>query len=91
MRLLKNTQRQDYPLQLYRHMVRQLLLHVTLINKRSESGLATRFINVRAHRGEPLNEGADALAAAAAESDPATRPARQAAAAAGRGSPTAQW
>jgi hypothetical protein len=71
MRLLKNMQRQDFPLQLYRHTVRQLLLHVTkLINKRAESGRATRFIKVRAHRGEPLNEVADALAAAAAESDP---------------------
>ena len=72
MRLLKSMQRQDFPLQLYRHTVRQLLLHVTkLINKRAESGRATRFIKVRAHRGEPLNEEADALAAAAAESDPA--------------------
>ncbi len=75
MRLLKNMQRQDFPLQLYRHTVRQILLHATkLINKRAESGRATRFIKARAHRGEPLNEGAesaDALAAAAAESDPA--------------------
>ena len=29
-----------------------------------------RFVKVRAHRGEPLNEAADALASAAAESDP---------------------
>jgi len=59
MRLLKSMQRQDFPLQLYRHTVRQLLLHVTkLINKRAESGRATRFIKVRAHRGEPLNEEA---------------------------------
>jgi ribonuclease HI len=72
MRLLKNMQRQDFPLQLYRHTVRQLLLRVTkLINTRAESGRATRFIKVRAHRVEPLNEEADALAAAAAESDPA--------------------
>jgi len=72
MRLLKSMQRKDFPLQLYRHPVRQLLLHVVrLINKRAESGRTTRFIKVRAHRGEPLNEGADALAAAAAESDPA--------------------
>ncbi len=65
-------QRKDFPLQLYRHTVRQLLLHVLvvrLINKHAESGRATRFIKVRAHRGEPLNEGADALAAEAAESD----------------------
>ena len=72
MRLLKSMQRKDFPLQLYRHPVRQLLLHVVrLINKRTESGRATRFIKVRAHRGEPLNEKADALAAEAAESDPA--------------------
>ncbi len=32
---------------------------------------ATRFIKVRAHRGELLNEKADALAEAAGESDPA--------------------
>jgi hypothetical protein len=71
-RLLKNMQRQDFPVKLYRHTVLQLLLHVTiLIDKRAESGRATRFIKVRAHRGEPLNEGADALAAAAEESDPA--------------------
>jgi hypothetical protein len=44
MRLLKSMQRQDFPLQLYRHTVLQLLLHVTkLINKRAESGRATRF------------------------------------------------
>jgi hypothetical protein len=30
-----------------------------------------RFIKVRAHRGEPLYEAADAMAAAAAELDPA--------------------
>ena len=30
----------------------------------------TRFIKVRAHRGEPLNEAADALTAAAADLDP---------------------
>jgi hypothetical protein len=34
MRLLKNMQRQDFPLQLHRHTVRQLLLHVAkLMNK----------------------------------------------------------
>ena len=65
-------QRRDLPLSLHRHSVRQLLLHVVkLINKRAEAGRSTRFIKVRAHRGEPLNEAADALAAAAAESDPA--------------------
>ena len=43
---------------------------VNLLNARSASGSVTSFIKVRAHRGEPLNEAADALAAAAAESDP---------------------
>ena len=72
MRLLMGMQRRDLPLSLHRHSVRQLLLHVVkLINKRAEAGRSTRFIKVRAHRGEPLNEAADALAAAAAESDPA--------------------
>jgi ribonuclease HI len=72
MRLLMGMQRRDLPLSLYRHSVRQLLLHVVkLINKRAEAGRRTRFIKVRAHRGEPLNEAADAMAAAAAESDPA--------------------
>ena len=60
MRLLKNMQRVDFPLSLHRHPVRQLLVHVVkLINRRSETGRATRFIKVRANRGEPLNELAD--------------------------------
>ena len=64
-------QRIDFPLDLYRHPARQLLLHVVmLINKRSEAGSTTSFMKVRAHSGEPLNEGADMLAAEAAESDP---------------------
>jgi ribonuclease HI len=71
MRLLQSTQRRDFPLWLHRHSVRHLLKHVVnLLNARSASGSVTRFIKVRAHRGEPLNEAADALAAAAAESDP---------------------
>ena len=69
MRLLQSTQRRDFPLWLHRHTVRHLLKHVVnLLNARSASGSVTRFIKVRAHRGEPLNEAADALAAAAAES-----------------------
>ena len=72
MRLLKSMQRGDFPLSLHRHPVRQLLVHVVkLINRRAETGRATRFIKVRAHRGEPLNERADWLAGEAAESDPA--------------------
>ncbi len=71
-RLLMGMQRRDLPLSLYRHSVRQLLLHVVkLINKRAKAGRRTRFIKVRAHRGELLNEAADVMAAAAAESDPA--------------------
>jgi hypothetical protein len=34
-------------------------------------GRTTRFIKVKAHSGELLNEAADALAATAAETDPA--------------------
>jgi hypothetical protein len=65
-------QRKDFPLSLYRHSVRQLLLHVVkLVNQRAAAGSITRLIKVRAHRGEPLNEAADALASAAAESDSA--------------------
>jgi hypothetical protein len=75
MRLLKSMQRKDFPLQLYLYTVRQLLLHavVRLINKRAESGRATRFIKVRAHRGEPLNEEQTPWQqkSEAAESDPA--------------------
>jgi hypothetical protein len=41
-------------LELYRHPVRQLLLHVVrLLNQRAEAGRTARFIKVRAHRGEP--------------------------------------
>ena len=72
MRLLKTMQRGDFPLSLHRHPMRQLLVQVVkLINRRAEMGRATRFIKVRAHRGEPLNEMADWLAGEAAESDPA--------------------
>ena len=71
MDLLQSMQRGDFPLSLYRHSVRHLLLHVvTLLNRRAAAGRITRFIKVRAHRGEPLNEAADVLAAAAADLDP---------------------
>jgi ribonuclease HI len=71
MDLLQSMQRGDFPLSLYRHSVRHLLLHVvTLLNRRAAAGRITRFLKVRAHRGEPLNEAADALAAAAADLDP---------------------
>ena len=70
--LLRSMQRRDLPLWLYRHPARQLLQHTAqLINRRAERGRITRFIKVKAHSGEPLNEAADALAADAAELDPA--------------------
>ena len=65
-------QRKDLPLWLYRHTARQLLQHTAqLINRLAELGRITRLTKVRAHSCEPLNEAADALAAAAAELDPA--------------------
>ncbi len=65
-------QRGDFPLSLHRHPAQQLLVHVVrLLNRRAGREHTTRFIKVRAHRGEPLNELADSLAAAAAESDSA--------------------
>ncbi len=64
-------QRKDLPLWLYLHTARQLLRHTAqLVNRRAEMGRTTRFIKVKAHSGEPLNEAADVLAAAAAETDP---------------------
>ncbi len=42
-----------------------------LVNRRAEVGRTTRFFKVKAHSGELLNEAVDALAAAAAETDPA--------------------
>jgi hypothetical protein len=72
MRLLKSMQRGDFPLSLHGHAARQLLVQVVkLTNRRGEAGLITRFIKVRAHRGEPLNELADLLAGEAAKSNPA--------------------
>ena len=71
MRLLKSLQRRDFPLWLYRHPERQLLIYVaSLVNKRAASNVITRFVKVKAHRSEPLNEAADALASDAAELDP---------------------
>jgi ribonuclease HI len=71
MRLVKSMQRKDFPLPLYRHPVRQLLVHVVrLLNQRVEAALRRGipcFIKVRAHRGKPLNEAADAMALEAGE------------------------
>ena len=49
---------------LNRHTERQLLQHTVQL-------IITRIIKIKAHCGEPLNEAADALAAAAAKLDPA--------------------
>jgi ribonuclease HI len=69
--LLKALQRKDFPLWIRGHPARQLLQYVVkLVNRRADAGSVTRLIKVKAHRAEPLNEGADALAFAAAELDP---------------------
>ena len=71
MDLLKALQRTDFPLWIRGHPARQLLNYVVkLVNRRVAAGSVTRFIKVKAHRAEALNEGADALAFAAAELDP---------------------
>ena len=71
MDLLRSMQREDFPLWLYRHPARQLLVYVArLINQRAANGVVTRLVKVKAHAGDPLNEAADTLASAAAESDP---------------------
>ena len=71
MRLLKSLQRRDFPLSLYRHPVRQLLVYaVRRLNRRVAAGSITRLVKVKSHRAEPLNAAADALASAAAELDP---------------------
>jgi len=69
--LLKSMQRRDFPLWLHRHPERQLLIYVaSLINGRAASDVITRFVKVKSHRAEPLNEAADTLASDAAELDP---------------------
>jgi ribonuclease HI len=71
MDLLKALQRKDFPLWVRGHTARQLLMHVVkLVNNRAAAGSVTRFMKVKVHRAEPLNETADALASAAAEMDP---------------------
>ena len=68
--LLRRMHRKDLLLWLYPHTARQLRQHITqLINRRAEVGSATRFTKVKAR--EPPNEAVDALAVAAAETDPA--------------------
>ena len=41
-----------------------------LINRRAAAAATTRFVKVKAHRAEPLNETADALVSTAAELGP---------------------
>jgi len=61
MLLLNSLQRKDFPLSLYRHPARQLLIYaVRLLNRRADAGSITRFIKVKSHRAEPLNTAADA-------------------------------
>jgi ribonuclease HI len=67
---LSHSRRADFPLNLYRNPARQLITHVVkLLNARHATGVTTRLVKVKAHCGEPLNEAADALASAAAETD----------------------
>ena len=68
MTALFSLRRADFPLSLHHNACRQLLTHiVNLLNQRCVAGVVTRFVKVKAHCGEPLNEAADALASAAAE------------------------
>ena len=71
MDLLQSMQLADFPLWLYRHPARQLLVQVArLINRWAAARVVRRLVKVKAHAGGPLNESADALASAAAELDP---------------------
>ena len=70
MTTLFSLRRADFPLSLHHNACRQLLTHVVqLLNQRHAAGVVTRFVKVKSHCGEPLNEAADALASAAAEAD----------------------
>ena len=70
MTTLFSLRRADFPLSLHRNACRLLITHVVkLLNDRQAAGVVTRFIKVKSHRGEPLNEAADALASTAAEAD----------------------
>jgi ribonuclease HI len=75
MTTLFSLRRVDFPLSLHSNPCRQLITQVvTLLNRRHTAGVVTRFIKVKAHCGEPLNEAADALASAAAEADDSLLP-----------------
>ncbi len=62
--------RADFPLLLHTVHTRLLITHVVkLLNERQAAGVVTRFVKVKSHWGDLLNEAADALASAAAEAD----------------------
>jgi ribonuclease HI len=74
---LFSLRRADFPLSLHRNPCRQLITYVVmLLNRRHAAGVVTRFVKVKAHCGEPLNEAADALASAAAAADDSPLPSR---------------
>ena len=52
--------------QAFAHVEHPILLAASA----TDAGVITRFVKVKAHRAEPLNEAADAMASAAAELDP---------------------
>jgi hypothetical protein len=55
--------RADFPLSLHTNPYRQLITHVVmLLNRRHAAGIVNRFVKVKAHCCELLNEAADALA-----------------------------
>ncbi len=67
---LYHSLRADFLHNLYRNSARQLITHVfKLLNARHATGVTIRLVKVKAHCGEPLNEAADTLASAAAETD----------------------
>ena len=70
MTTLFDLQRADFPLSLHRNACRQLFTHVVqLLNQRYDASIVTRFVKIKSHCCESLNEAADALASAAAEAD----------------------
>ena len=70
MTALFSLRRADFPFLIHRSACRQLLTHVvSFLNQRCAAGSVIRFVKVKSHCGEPLNEAEDALASAAAEGD----------------------
>jgi hypothetical protein len=57
MDLLQSMQREDFPLWIYIHPARRLLVYIArIINQRAADGVATRVVKVKAHAGGPLND-----------------------------------